>query len=318
MAKADGSLPHQTQRDDLTRRGGIARRLLRKGAAVFNNLGLIVSDPEGNRRVAVGDIGGHPWGLSRLIPGTYGFWGDQAGLYLRGYPRLLRWGHADDEEIIDLSNEPNLANPQILVAPKDFLTIAPQPPNIVSHTYTDVIEIDTHVYKIQAKAAIRGGFVQWPGGWTSGGPRAGAWEQPQTAGPDGRRGVPTNFIQCRVFWFASSTYVIHVNQYVTNEFDSNGQPTNWKHRRHFQHQGPLLGSHSGTLNWDLSLEDDVWAVRVTWDGGNPPLATYATAEVRGSPSPGYRTDVYYHIDGTVIQPNQSSGMSVMYIAYDIG
>lgn len=318
MAKTDDGFPHGTRRQDILRRGGVPPRLIRKGSVVLNNLGLSVVDEKGDRRVAVGNIGGRPWGDGKLVEGTHGIWGDAAGLYLRGYARLLGWGYAEDEEQIDLRGDPNLADPKILVAPKEMLTFSPQHPNTAPVLHTEAIQEEPGLFRVKAKTRIKGAFTAWPGGWTSGGPRAGTWEQPQVAGPDGRRGVPTNFIQCRVYWFASIAYVIHIRQWITNEFNANGQPINWKNVRYFRHQGPLFGAHSGTLNWDLSLQDDVWAVRVTWDGGNPPLATYATAEVRTSPAPGYRTDAYLNVDGVLIGPDEPSGMSVMYIAYDQG
>jgi len=43
-------------------------------------------------RVAVGDVSGKPWGTSVLPTGTYGLWGDKAGLFLRGYPRIVEYG----------------------------------------------------------------------------------------------------------------------------------------------------------------------------------------------------------------------------------
>src|SRR5690606_2441015 len=43
-------------------------------------------------RVAVGDISGRPWGSGVLAHGTYGLWGDRAGLYLNGYPKLIKRG----------------------------------------------------------------------------------------------------------------------------------------------------------------------------------------------------------------------------------
>src|SRR5690606_27725293 len=104
-------------------------------------------------------------------------------------------------------------------------------------------------------------------------------------------------------------------QQGTNEFNSNGDPINWRTIRSFSHQGPLFGAHERTLKWDVALENGVWAIRVLWDGGNPPLATYATARVV---SAGYRSDVYLNVDGISVAPDAPSGMSVMFIAYDQG
>jgi hypothetical protein len=271
--------------------------------------GLNISD-----RVVVGNLGGRQWGFGTLPEGTYGIWGDNAGLYLRGYANTLLVGYAQDEELIDLSAY-NPANPQIMVAPKSVLTYSPQQKDAIPVIFTDAVQEEDGKFRIKAKTLIRGAYSSWPVGWTEGNDRQGAWQQPQTAAPNGNKGVDTNYIRCRVYWYASGTYVIGVYQYVTNEFDANGQPVNWQRKRSFTHQGPLFGSHSGTLDWDLALPQGQWAIRVSWDGGNPPAATYASAEVTGA---GYRSDVYLGMDGSAIAPDAPSGMDVMYYAFDRG
>lgn len=275
--------------------------------------GLVVDDGEVDR-IHTGDISGRPWGSGALPEGTYGTWGDNAGLYLRGYANTLLVGYAQDEELIDLSAY-NPANPQIMVAPKSVLTYSPQQKDAIPVIFTDAVQEEDGKFRIKAKTLIRGAYSSWPVGWTEGNDRKGAWQQPQIAAPNGKKGVDTNFIRCRVHWFASGAYVIGVDQWVTNEFDASGQPINWQHKRGFSHQGPLFGSHSGTLDWDLALPQGQWAIRVAWDGGNPPAATYATAEVTDA---GYRSDVYLGMDGSAIAPDAPSGMDVMYYAFDQG
>jgi hypothetical protein len=275
--------------------------------------GLVTDDGEADR-IHTGDISGRPWGSGALPEGTYGTWGDNAGLYLRGYANTIVVAYAQDEELIDLRDY-DPANPQIMVAPKSMLTYSPQQKDAVPIIFTDAVQEESGLYRIKAKTLIRGAYSSWPVGWTEGNDRKGAWQQPQLAAPNGKKGVDTNFIRCRVHWYASATYVIGVYQYVTSQFDANGQPVNWQQKRSFTHQGPLFGSHSGTLDWDLSLPQGQWAIRVSWDGGNPPAATYASAEVT---SAGYRSNVYLDMGGSAIAPDAPSGMDVMYYAFDRG
>src|SRR5690606_15956589 len=53
--------------------------------------GMLVNDGTQDR-VAVGNIGGLPWGNGTLPPGTYGFWAQRAGIYLRGFPKVVDYG----------------------------------------------------------------------------------------------------------------------------------------------------------------------------------------------------------------------------------
>src|SRR5690606_40682057 len=52
---------------------------------------VVIRDELGDVRAAFGNIQGYPWGSGVLGPDTYGMHGDRAGVYMRGYARLLGW-----------------------------------------------------------------------------------------------------------------------------------------------------------------------------------------------------------------------------------
>jgi len=56
---------------------------------VITQDGAAQYDDQGNRRVHTGHLGGLPWGDTVLPAGIYGQWGNGAGAYFRGYPRIL-------------------------------------------------------------------------------------------------------------------------------------------------------------------------------------------------------------------------------------
>jgi hypothetical protein len=64
------------------------------GNVQFGADGLEIKDTNATR-VFLGNIGGKRWGDGELPPNTYGLWGDRAGVYLRGYPRVISWGYVD-------------------------------------------------------------------------------------------------------------------------------------------------------------------------------------------------------------------------------
>ncbi|MFY9395019.1 MAG: hypothetical protein WAP36_10055, partial [Halanaerobiales bacterium] len=64
------------------------------GSVVADADGLEIKDTNATR-VFLGNIGGKRWGNGELPPNTYGLWGDRAGVYLRGYPRVISWGYVD-------------------------------------------------------------------------------------------------------------------------------------------------------------------------------------------------------------------------------
>src|SRR5690606_7504382 len=122
--------------------------------AVVGNA-LVTTDNTGAVRVKTGDISGMPWGSSVLAPGTYGQWGDAAGVYLRGYTRLLQVASGFDEDIVDLSGIPNLADPQVIVVPKEMLSFSPNQA-VVTHLFVDAVRISTTQWRLKAKTIIKG------------------------------------------------------------------------------------------------------------------------------------------------------------------
>lgn len=59
------------------------------GKYLITQDGATQYDGSGVRRVHTGHLGGLEWGNTVLPAGTYGQWGDAAGLYFRGYPKVL-------------------------------------------------------------------------------------------------------------------------------------------------------------------------------------------------------------------------------------
>ena len=104
---------------------------------------------------------------------------------------------------------------------------------------------------------------------------------------------------------------------ITDEFDSSGNPINWKNIRSFGHR--RFGS--GTLNWDTALPNfGQWALRMRGDGTQ---IIWVEAGLTGLEAAGYRAgNRYMNSEGEVINTadpgNSPSGMSVTYFVFDKG
>ena len=248
--------------------------------------------------------------------GTAGIWGDQAGVYFRGYARLLTAGSAEDEEIIDLSDFPNVSNPEILVAPKELVSYSPER-DTLSHLYVDAVKVPgEQKYVVKAKTMVKGSTTSWGG-------RPETHDSWSFVRPiesiDGKKGVYTNFFICRPAWRVASgglgLYTAKLWMDITDQFNANGDPVNWQTIRTFSQSS----SGSGTLNWDTALPHyGQWALRVRGEGGGALLVKYAFTRLVDS---GYRTDdTYLDVGGNVIggsdPANTPSGMSVIYFVFD--
>src|SRR5690606_35814855 len=62
--------------------------------------GIVVRDASNVDRIVIGKIDGRSWGGAQLPAGTYGLWGDRSGLYLNGYPRIIKAGIAFDNDVL--------------------------------------------------------------------------------------------------------------------------------------------------------------------------------------------------------------------------
>ncbi len=287
------------------------------GSAFFKGDITGASGTFADGRVAIGDIGGKPWGEGSLPTGTAGIWGDQAGLYLRGYARLLTAGSAFDEDVIDLSDFPNVNQPEILVALKEFVMINP-PEGATSNLYVDTIKLPDGNFRVKAKAIVKGEPISWGGRSET----ADSWSfvRPTTS-VGGKKGVFTDFFICRPAWRVASgglgLYTARLWMDITDQFNANGDPINWQTIRTFSRSS----AGSGTLNWDTALPHyGQWALRVRGEGGGAVLIKYAFTALQES---GYRTgDNYYDVDGELIEAadpaNQPSKMSVIYFVFDRG
>src|SRR5690606_19450438 len=76
-----------------------------EGALGSGKHGMLVSDGT-QARVAVGNIGGLPWGNETLPPDVYGFWGDETGVYLQGYPKIVGYAYATSPSFISSPSGP--------------------------------------------------------------------------------------------------------------------------------------------------------------------------------------------------------------------
>src|SRR5690606_15772715 len=132
----------------------------------------------------------------QLPANTFGVHGERAGVYMRGYARLLDAGYAEDEEEIDLSDFGSLGDVEILVAPKDLVTYSPER-DTVSRMYVDTVKESDTLYVVKAKVMVEGQEHIWGGrsdtrdSWTYARP---------TAATGGKKGVFTDFIICRPTW----------------------------------------------------------------------------------------------------------------------
>lgn len=226
-------------------------------------------------------------------------------------------GTGMDEDTIDLSGFPNLNEPEILVAPRELVTYSPAP-GTLSHIIVDAVKQPDGTYRLKAKTLTKGTTVSW-GGRSS---TTSSWTFTRpTDSIDGKKGVYTNFFICRPTWWVGGggfgMYTAKLYMYVTDEFNANGDPINWKQIRSFSRSS----SGSGTLNWDTALpHSGQWALRVSGSGGGAVLVDYART---GLSTSGYRTgDTYLDVNGDPITgpnpANTPSGMSVIYMVFDKG
>jgi len=285
-------------------------------------------------KIRIGDISGKPWGNGTLPAGTKGIWGEKSGIFLRGYPRLILVSTGFDEDRIDLSSYTDLADPQILVIPKEITTNTTAEPGVVS-IFVDAERDPTNpkIFTLKGKSVIRSSI-------NSLGSRAmttSSWELilPTTL-TAGKRGVETDLFVVRPMW---EIYYVGMPIFgyppinegarlwldITNQFDSNGQPINWQNVNSatFTHYG------EGVLNWDITLPSKgIWAMRIRGAGeyesyedflGNT-IDVYARTGLNNA---GYRAnDKYLYANGNLItDPNPAnvpSGMSLTYFVFDKG
>ena len=319
IAQKDGQGNILVRADNILMEGSVGVRELSTlgGGTQVTDDGVKILEG-GSEYLRVGDVGGLPWGSGNntLPANTKGIWGDQAGLFLRGYARLLDAGYKEDEEEIDLSDFGPLGEVEILVAPKDLVTYSPER-DTVSRMYIDAVKQSETLYVVKAKVMVEGTEHIWGGrsntrnSWT--------YTRP-TDSIGGKKGVFTDFIICRPTWWVSSAgfgaYTARLWMDITNEFNQAGDPINWQTVRTFSRSS----SGSGTLNWDTAVEFDQWAVRVRGQGDGAVLVSYAET---GLNRLGYRTGTtYLDKNGVVItDPNPGSvpsGMSVLYMVLDRG
>ena len=285
-------------------------------------------------RIRIGDLSGKPWGNGTLPAETKGIWGEKSGIFLRGYPRLILASTGFDEDRIDLSSYTDLADPQILVTPKEITTNTTTEPGVVS-IFVDAERDPTNpkIFTLKGKSVIRSSIN--PLG--SEDMTTSSWELilPTTL-TAGKRGVETDLFVVRPMWeiYCVGTPIFGYPPVeegarlwldITNQFNANGQPINWQNVNSatFTHYG------EGVLNWDITLPSKgIWAMRIRGAGeyesyedilGNT-IDVYART---GLDNAGYRAnDKYLYANGDLITKpdpaNVPSGMSLTYFVFDKG
>ncbi len=277
-------------------------------------------------KIRIGDISGKPWGNSFLPAETSGLWGDEASIYMRGYPRLIVAGSGFDESVVDLTDHDGLGDVEVLVAPKELVTST-------SHTsesvviYTDVVKDPNELkFTLKAKSIIKSPFEALNSGRA---PTTAGWELVLPS----QNGVMTDFIVCRPIWEVYWTGFNIMNpplEYaelwmdITDQYTSGGNPTNWQNIKHYK----TTTWGSGTLNWDTTMpQKSQWSVRIRGTGGyesyTSPLGDVDVYARSGLDYAGYRGDnKYLDAEGNVIQASNPatspSGMSLLYFVFDKG
>lgn len=280
-----------------------------------------------NGKIRIGDISGKPWGNEHLPPDTLGMWGDEAGIFLRGYPRLIAAGTGLDEQVIDLSNLPGVGvgEVEVLVAAKEVVTSTTYIEGTVATYVAAEKDPDEPKYTLKAKSIVKSALEEW-------GTRSlttSNWNQIYDSGTD-----DTDFIVCRPNWYVYWTGLVpfgnppleHAELWmdITNQF-SGENPVNWQNVNYFK----TTTWGGGTLNWDMPLPSKCrWAIRVRGIGDHQgyesPFGNVDVYAESGLSSSGYRiNNIYLDSDGYQIQPSSTaaqkpSGMSLLYFIFNKG
>lgn len=279
------------------------------GAVTADELGLMVKDiVEDTLRLHLGNVGGQPWGNGVLAPDTYGLWGDQAGLYLRGYSSLILAQECSDGDIVAVPEDYTLANPSVMITPRDVLIYHPNMTERVN-LITDAVQKSEREWQIVAKLVMRGGanVTEWAPVKSSSSQRIIDVVVPV--------GQEADYFICRPSWHiqgAGGNVIFGFG--ITDEFDSLGNPTDsYVLVKSFSRDS----NGSGMLNWDMPFpHKGRWAVRFSGTGSTTLGITTGRVGVdRWGWSFGNR---YLDNDGNEINVDELSGVGVVVQILDQG
>jgi hypothetical protein len=262
-------------------------------------------------RLKIGSLAGAKWGSGQLPAGTFGFYGNRSGLYLRGYATLLTAQACSDGDIVEIPDDWVINNPQVFLIPKDTLIFHPDMTERVN-LVTSAERLDARRWKVRAKLVLRG--LGQPVYWDSKPLTSDTWTRIQPTTPGG---IEMDYIICRPMWFRTAA-PLYKGGYaelwmdITDEFDANGNPINWLNANHayFNYSG------RGTLNWDMPVPKRNWAVRLRGKGVR---AYFQDFGATGIETWGYSVgDRYMNNDGALVSADTPSGVQVVAQIFDQG
>lgn len=280
------------------------------GAVTADELGIMIRDLVLKElRLHLGDVGGQAWGSGVLPAGTYGLWGERAGLYLRGYSSLILAQECSDGDIVAVPEDYTLANPSVMITPRDVLIYHPGMTEKVN-LITDAIQKSEREWQIVAKLVMRGGanVTEWAPVERSASQRIIDVVVPV--------GQEADYFICRPSWHiqgAGGNVIFGFG--ITDDFDSLGNPIEDSYRLVKAFGRDSNGS--GMLNWDMPFpHKGRWAVRFSGTGSTTLGVTTGRVGVdRWGWSFGNR---YLDNDGNEINADELSGVGVVVQILDQG
>lgn len=304
---------------DGTKRAGFGtdgRWIAGAGAVTADELGLMIKDLVAQElRLHQGNIGGQPWGNGVLAPNTYGLWGDQAGLYLRGYSSFVRQGTAVDEEYVEIGGN-NVANPSMVISLREIIV-----PRLGVSISTDALhDEDNDRFKIQAKIFAPGDSESFPGHSLD---RRYTHQVP-TSAESGVYGRYMSRVTFRASWYCGAGSTAYLQMYSNDQFGPDGLPieSGWVFRGSVRYDHPPLGVARGgtfpdktiTLPRNSDKTEKRYALKFV------DSSTTGTFGARTSITSieGFHGESFYHVDGDVIKPDDPSGLTVGYTLFQQG
>ena len=265
-------------------------------------------------QVAIGDVSGKPWGSGVLPPGTPGIWGDQAGLYLRGYPKIVAFGNLSDEDVLELPPDVT-GNPIMQLSLSQI--VVPEIGTTILANY--VYNPEARTFKVQSKILALSpprtlpGFDDSRNGYT--------YTVPSTADEGGIYGRKMNTVTIKAGFSIPSNGTCRLKVYTNCEFDGDGKPVEsaWELQHTFLLDRGIGAGYSGywpllTLNLpQVYGEDTRYALRFI---DSSKVAFYISRTWVESIE--YRETTFYDIEGAEIGPTDPSGIQLSYIVFEQG
>ena len=283
------------------------------GSAYFKGDITGASGTFADGQVAIGDVSGKPWGSGVLPPGTPGIWGDQAGLYLRGYPKIVAFGNLSDEDVLELPPDVT-GNPIMQLSLSQI--VVPEIGTTILANY--VYNPEARTFKVQSKILALSPPRTLPGNDSRNGY---TYTVPSTADEGGIYGRKMNTVTIKAGFSIPSNGTCRLKVYTNCEFGGDGKPveSEWKLQHVFLLDRGVGGGYSGywpllTLNLpQVYGEDTRYALRFI---DSSKVAFYISRTWVESIE--YRETTFYDIEGAEIGPTDPSGIQLSYIVFEQG